>query len=97
VREADALVELQVGADTVQATPEHPFGPMALGPMPASWSKATSCCSLRCVTMPVGQVTHRSEQPTTVYNVEVADWHTYLVSWWMFVVHDSKICIFNKY
>jgi hypothetical protein len=24
-READALVELQVGADTVQATPEHPF------------------------------------------------------------------------
>jgi hypothetical protein len=25
VREADALVELQVGADTVQATPEHPF------------------------------------------------------------------------
>ena len=25
VREADAPVELQVGADTVQATPEHPF------------------------------------------------------------------------
>jgi len=25
VREADALVELQVGANTVQATPEHPF------------------------------------------------------------------------
>jgi hypothetical protein len=24
-RESDALVELQAGADTVQATPEHPF------------------------------------------------------------------------
>ena len=24
-RESDALVELQVGADTVQAMPEHPF------------------------------------------------------------------------
>jgi hypothetical protein len=35
------------------------------------------------LTMPVGQVVHHTEQTTTVYNVEVADWHrhTYLVSW----------------
>jgi asparagine synthetase B (glutamine-hydrolysing) len=43
--------------------------------------------------MPVGQVRHHTEQATTVYNVEVADWHTYLVSWWMFVVHNTTICL----
>jgi hypothetical protein len=43
------------------------------------------------LTMPVGQVVHHTEQTTTVYNVEVADWHrhTYLSSWWIFVVHNA--------
>ena len=39
--------------------------------------------------MGVGAVEHHTERPATVYNLEVADWHTYLVSWWMFVVHNA--------
>lgn len=35
----------------------------------------------------------RTEHATTVYNVEVADWHTYLVSWWMFVVNNATVCL----
>ena len=43
--------------------------------------------------MGVGAVEHHTERPATVYNLEVADWHTYLVSWWMFVVHNATICL----
>ena len=43
--------------------------------------------------MPVRAVTHHTEQPAPVYNLEVADWHTYLVSWWMFVVHNATVCL----
>ena len=45
--------------------------------------------------MRVGQVEHQTEQSTPVYNVEVADWHTYLVSWWMFIVHNATVCFLN--
>ncbi|WP_460582778.1 polymorphic toxin-type HINT domain-containing protein [Hymenobacter arcticus] len=91
-READALVELQVGADTVQATPEHPFWANGGWTDAGNLVKGDELLRSDGLTMPVGAVTHRTQQPTTVYNVEVADWHTYLVSWWMFVVHNTKIC-----
>jgi hypothetical protein len=87
-READALVELQVGADMVQATPEHPFWANGAWTDAGNLVKGDELLRSDGLTMPVGQVTHRTEQATTVYNVEVADWHTYLVSWWMFVVHN---------
>ena len=80
VREADALVELQVGADTVQATPEHPFWANGAWTGAGDLVKGDEMLRSDGLTMPVGQVTYRSEQPT-VYNVEVADWHTCLVSW----------------
>jgi hypothetical protein len=87
-RESDALVELQVGADTVQATPEHPFWANGAWTDAGDLVKGDELLRSDGLTMPVGQVTYRTEQATTVYNVEVADWHTYLVSWWMFVVHN---------
>ena len=87
-RESDALVELQVGADTVQATPEHPFWANGGWTDAGDLVKGDELLRSDGLTMPVAQVTHRTEQATTVYNLEVADWHTYLVSWWMFVVHN---------
>ncbi|HET9505135.1 MAG TPA: polymorphic toxin-type HINT domain-containing protein [Hymenobacter sp.] len=93
VRETDALVELQVGADTVQATPEHPFWANGAWTDAGDLVKGDELLRSDGLTMPVGQVTHRTEQATTVYNVEVADWHTYLVSWWMFVVHNATVCL----
>ena len=36
---------------------------------------------------------HHTEQSVPVYNLEVAPWHTYLVSWWMFVVHNATVCL----
>jgi hypothetical protein len=95
-RQADALVELQVGADTVQATPEHPFWTNGAWTDAGDLVKGDELLRSDGLTMPVGQVTHHTEQATTVYNVEVADWHTYLVSWWMFVVHNATICFLSE-
>jgi hypothetical protein len=92
-RESDALVQLRLGADVVQATPEHPF--WANGGWKVAGELVVGDAVLRSdgLTMPVSEVVHQTEQPTTVYNFEVADWHTYLVSWWMFVVHNATICL----
>ena len=93
-RDSDALVALRLGSDTVQATPEHPFWVSGQG-----WKVAGELVVgdelLRSdgQAMRVGQVEHQTEQSTPVYNVEVADWHTYLVSWWMFIVHNATICL----
>ncbi|UOQ68851.1 polymorphic toxin-type HINT domain-containing protein [Hymenobacter volaticus] len=92
-RESDALVELRLGADVVQATPEHPF--WVNGNWKVAGELVVGDAVLRSdgLTMPVSEVVHHTEQPVTVYNFEVADWHTYLVSWWMFVVHNATICL----
>jgi hypothetical protein len=92
-RESDALVQLRLGADVVQATPEHPF--WVNGGWKVAGELVVGDAVLRSdgLTMPVSEVVHQTEQPTTVYNFEVADWHTYLVSWWMSVVHNSGPCI----
>jgi len=83
---AVALVELQVCADTVQAKPEHPFWANGTLTDAGDLVKGDELLRSDGLTMPMGQVAHRTEHATTVYNVEAADWHTYLVSWWMFVV-----------
>ncbi|GAB3392302.1 hypothetical protein GCM10027434_03170 [Hymenobacter luteus] len=92
-RQSDALVQLRLGADVVQATPEHPF--WANGTWKVAGELVVGDAVLRSdgLTMPVSEVSHHTEQPTTVYNFEVADWHTYLVSWWMFVVHNATVCL----
>jgi hypothetical protein len=86
--QANELVTLRVGADVLRATPEHPFW------TEEGWQNAGL--------LQVGSTLQRSDQqamavweveqhagPETVYNFEVADWHTYLVGPWMFVVHNE--------
>ena len=94
-READALVELLVGADTVRATPEHPFRVDGAWKMASELVVGDALLRSDGLSVPVRGVTHHSEQMTPVLNFEVADWHTYLVSWWMFVVHNTKVCLLD--
>ena len=93
-RDSDALVELRVGSDTVRATPEHPFWVAGQG-----WKVAGELVAGDALlrsdgqSMPVLEVVHHTEQSKPVHNVEVAHWHTYLVSWWMLVVHNATVCL----
>ncbi|UYZ63418.1 polymorphic toxin-type HINT domain-containing protein [Hymenobacter weizhouensis] len=87
--EATTLVELQVGPASVVTTPEHPFW------TPAGWVEAGRLEEDARVLRSDGQLVglheaeHRIGEPVPVYNVEVADWHTYLVGEWMLVVHNA--------
>ena len=92
-READALVELQIGADAVRATPEHPFWANGAWKVAGMLAVGDELMRSDGLVMPVRAVTHHTEKTVAVYNLEVADWHTYLVSWWMFVVHNATVCI----
>lgn len=91
-READALVALRVGADTVRATPEHPFWTNGAWKIAGELVVGDEIMRADGQAMPVREVQHHTEHTIPVYNLEVADWHTYLVSWWMFVVHNATIC-----
>ena len=81
-RDSDALVALRLGSDTVQATPEHPFWVSGQG-----WKVAGELVvgdellrsDGQAMRVGQGRAPDRAKHP--VYNVEVADWHTYLVSW----------------
>ena len=90
---SDALVALQLGSDTLRATPEHPFWANGGWKLAGDLVQGDALLRSDGQVMGVGAVEHHTERPATVYNLEVADWHTYLVSWWMFVVHNATICL----
>ena len=92
-RQADALVELQLGADTLHATPEHPFWANGGWKLAGDLVKGDELLRSDGQVMALGAVAHHTEETTAVYNLEVTDWHTYLVSWWMFVVHNATVCL----
>ena len=92
-RESDALVGLQLGSDTLRATPEHPFWANGGWKLAGDLVQGDALMRSDGQVMGVGAVEHHTERPATVYNLEVADWHTYLVSWWMFVVHNATVCL----
>ncbi|TGE07771.1 polymorphic toxin-type HINT domain-containing protein [Hymenobacter fodinae] len=88
--EAHALVEVHVGDEVIRATPEHPFL-LSTREWKLAGQLEVGDELLRSdqVSMPVREVVHQTEQTTPVYNFEVADWHTYLVSFWMLIVHNG--------
>ena len=88
--EAHALVELLVGSETLRTTPEHPFL-LGSGEWKLAGQLEVGDELLRSdrVRMPVRQVIHDTEHTTRVYNFEVADWHTYLVGYWLLIVHNG--------
>jgi hypothetical protein len=89
-RTTHALVALHVANEIIQATPEHPFLLTT-----NEWKQAGQLLVgdelLRSdgVGVPVREAIHDTEHTTLVYNLEVADWHTYLVGQWMLVVHNG--------
>jgi hypothetical protein len=84
---ANMLVTFRVGSELVQATPEHPFL------TETEWKDAGELAPNEAVirsdgvAMPVRDITWLPGE-VPVYNLEVADTHTYLVSQWMLIVHN---------
>lgn len=91
VNETTELIYVQVGSEEIITTPEHPFYSPIKGWMPACKLRAGDILVLqngKYVT--VEKVQHEIlEAPITVYNFEVADFHTYYVSKASVLVHNE--------
>ena len=91
INETTELIYVQVGSEEIITTPEHPFYSPTKG-----W---TAACQLRAGDILVLQngkyvtvenVQHEIlEAPITVYNFEVADFHTYYVGKSAVLVHNT--------
>jgi hypothetical protein len=96
-RETDHLIELRLGGERIQTTAEHPFYSRSA----RGWQKAGTLAVgdevLRSDQqwVAVTGVEHRTEftEPVVVYNIEVADAHTYFVGKWRWWVHNATVCI----
>ncbi len=93
VRKTDRLVHVSLEGDEIVTTPEHPFYVDGKGWTKAGQLRAGSILVLReGRRVPVGKVWNEiSESPTTVYNFEVADYHTYFVGEGGVLVHNKPV------
>jgi hypothetical protein len=91
VRQTKELLHIRVGKQKISTTPEHPFYVPQKGWVASIELRAGDKLLLRSGdVIVIEQVQHEIlETPITVYNFEVADWHTYYVSDLAVLVHNS--------
>ena len=91
-REVDATVKIVLAEEEIETTAEHPFYTQA------GWKDAADLSSNDRLRTREGKwqriksVEFAYEQKK-VYNFEVADWHTYFVGAWQWLVHNATVCI----
>ena len=92
VRESNELVHISVNGEEIISTPTHPFWVPVKG-----WTKAIQLRAgdrlqlLNGEYVVIEQVQHELlESPITVYNFEVADFHTYYVTESQVLVHNAN-------
>ena len=96
--EANTLIKITSGSETIHATPEHPF--WVGESIDGAWKNAEDLTlddelwlldkrnkSIFSLDL------EPQNQPIKVYNFEVADWHNYFVGMWMMLVHNSEVCL----
>jgi len=88
-RESDALVEIGVANETIRATPEHPFWVEGQWKPARELEPGDKLLRSDGFKTPILNIAHQKEKSREVYNFEVADWHTYLVGYSMWVVHNG--------
>jgi hypothetical protein len=91
VREADVTLKLKIGDEVVETTAEHPFHTQD------GWKDAADLDTSDCIRRKDNQPekvksTEYDYNPKKVFNFEVADWHTYFVGVWAWLVHNADAC-----
>jgi len=90
VNETGTLVHLFVGNEEIKATPSHPVWVVGKG-----WTEAGQLTKEDKLVLSSGETADINaievesfDQPVTVYNFEVEDWHTYFVTGENVLVHN---------
>ena len=99
--EANTLIKITSGSETIHATPEHPF--WVGESIDGAWKNAEDLTlddelwlldkrnkSIFSLDL------EPQNQPVKVYNFEVAEWHTYFIGMWMMLVHNAGECGVGK-
>ena len=101
INESEKLIRVFVGGKEIVATAEHPFYVDGRG-----WTEAKQLCVRDILVLqdgsriPIEKVQYEMlASPVTVYNFEVADWHTYYVGENSTLVHNANCANggFKKY
>jgi hypothetical protein len=95
VREADVTLKLKIGGETVETTAEHPFHTQD-GWKDAADLDTSDSISRKDNSPEKVKSAEYDYNPKKVFNFEVADWHTYFVGVWAWLVHNAKAC-FSAY
>ncbi|MDR2493463.1 MAG: HINT domain-containing protein, partial [Coriobacteriales bacterium] len=92
VREVTTLVQLSVGGELVSTTADHPFFVEGRGFVAAGELQAGDVLvSASGGALPAESARHESlDEPVTVYNFQVEDFHTYHVGTLGILVHNAK-------
>ncbi|WP_062060918.1 polymorphic toxin-type HINT domain-containing protein [Aquimarina longa] len=91
-KEIDATIQLTLGNEVIETTAEHPFYTQN------GWKDAADLTTTDQVKTKNGnwqriEATNFLYSKKKVYNFEVADWHTYFVGAWEWLVHNAKVCL----
>ncbi len=90
-KEVDATVLIELEGETIETTAEHPIYTQE------GWKDAADLTTQDQIkTKDHGWLTIHAikflYETKKVYNFEVADWHTYFVGAWAWLVHNAKVC-----
>ena len=91
-REVDATVKIVLEQEEIETTAEHPFYTQA------GWKDAADLSSNDRLRTREGRwqrikAVEFFYEKKEVYNFEVADWHTYFVGAWQWLVHNAEVCV----
>lgn len=91
-RDADITLKITIGDETIETTAEHPFYTQD------GWKDAADLDTTDFIKKkdgtnePIKSIEY-NYNPKKVFNFEVANWHTYFVGIWAWLVHNAKKCI----
>lgn len=90
--EVDATVQITLGNEIIETTAEHPFYTQT------GWKDAADLTISDEVKNRDGkwqrvEASNFLYSKQKVYNFEVADWHTYFVGIWSWLVHNARPCL----
>ncbi|CAM4413524.1 polymorphic toxin-type HINT domain-containing protein [Zobellia nedashkovskayae] len=91
-REVDATIEITLGKETIETTAEHPFYTRT------GWKDAADLTTndevkTRNNNWQRIEATNFLYSKKKVFNFEVADWHTYFVGAWEWLVHNAACVV----
>jgi hypothetical protein len=91
-READVTLKLKVGDEVIETTAEHPFYTQD-GWKDAADLSTSDILQTRENTKKTINSIESSYKSKKVFNFAVADWSTYFVGIWGWLVHNAKTCM----